>query len=180
MFGLSEEEFKFAQSVYDIALSLYVAYTGDPKLNGVKELREVFTFDETPDGIINVRFIQSPTYDRTAFILTNICRLNIKPLLTTSVHTSEFDRIFKPDAPRSELLFEVYYNCARPKKFTSYKYKSDYDTVVVIPDIILYMFEKMINDKCNIQWFHYFHVSEDMFKEYKEFIGAKINEDDED
>lgn len=165
-------------AVYKLALNLYLSY-----MKTDEDIYDRFIWDRsngsngTDSGTVNVVYNKLNEDEEDIFAIENINEIQIEKLIQTEVDVSRFRDLFGPDMNVSEMYYKVFKETAKPKWITSelteprtgvciFPSAKDNMYVLKIPDLVLFMAEKMIHDKCNILWTHYYSITNDMFNEY--------------
>ena len=152
--------------LYRLAFTLYVDYTLNP---GEETSHFVYETDRESNHV-NILYKVTNAFNDTYNAIEHYYQADKTRYLCSDVPIVEYHAIFGKNARVEDMYATVFKEVTKPKTFTSLvadAYDEKYNDLVIIPEMVLYMVERMIAEGMNYHWNHYFCINRTMFDEYK-------------
>lgn len=163
------------RAIYHLAFKLFLDYATVPCNGYVSPFNMDFE-----DLSINVTFTCKDQTSEDYLAISRGHELDITRWLCSDVPIAEFRKIFGHEMSEADMYKKVFDVVSKPKLFTSiYSVKyfdprsPRYDPIhtYVIPSIVLHIAERMIQDKFNANWIHYYCINADSFDRYRKITN---------
>lgn len=176
---IPDDQVRLYRAVYHLAFKLYLDYTTVP----CKGYTSPFNMD-FEDRHVNVTFTCKDLDSDDYYAIKHGDELDITRWLCSDVPISEFRRLFGDSMSVTEMYRRVYDVVSKPRLLVSV-YSAVYSdgrdlrcappNTFAIPKIVLHIAERMVQDKYNANWVHYYCINKDSFEKYKQITEQDRN-----
>lgn len=170
--SLPDDQVRLYRSVYHLAFKLYLDYTTVP----CKGYTSSFNMD-FEDRHVNVTYTCKDHDNDDYYAIEHGDELDITRWLCSDVPIKEFRKLFGDEMSVVDMYRRVYDVTSKPKLFVS-EYSAVYSdgrdlrcapaNTFAIPKIVLHIAERMVQDRYNANWVHYYCINKESFERYKQ------------
>lgn len=165
------------RAIYYLAFKLFLDYTTVPR----KGYKSPFIFEHEPFHV-NVLYTCDDTNTEDYYAIEHGNELDITRYLCSDIPLKEYRKIFGNDMSETEMYRKVFDTVCGPTLFTSNRpildihgrdIKITQPNIYELPTIVLHVAERMINDRYNSNWIHYYCINKESFEQYKRIISGE-------